>query len=501
MSKFISMAMVITIAGSLSAASARAQSSVPRYYGSVTPTAYDNIEYYNEADDKSPSDKAPMPAAPGTATPAPAAAAPAAPATDAGAACTSCGGGSSGCEDCCKLTCPDQTVKRLFGDCCWLKCHDITVQGWMEAGYAWRDGSRNPDGFNGPDGFNDRDEEFLLDQFYTTIQKALKDNQCCWDWGFTVDLLYGTDYRYPLSKGLDARDDGTPKWHTDDRRLYGLALPQAYLEFGTQALSYKVGHFYTLLGNEVVPAIGNVFYSHTYIFLYAYPFTHTGALATYKPNDQLTIVNGIDEGWDNFNDTDENPGYTGQAIFTAKDKHTTLTFAWQFSNEPIVSGGNPTADPEARHGRFIESTVLSHDWNDRTSYVVESCFGSQSAGEAEGDTSTWYGIDGYVTYKNNCCWTSAARFEWFRDSDGTRVAPVGDFATPTNNNVASVGGFAGSFYDITFGANYHPNANVQFRPEIRYDWFSGQDLNGVKPYLAGTSNHQWIYSTDMIWQY
>jgi hypothetical protein len=500
MSKFISMAMVLAIAGSLSAATARAQSSVPRYYGAVTPTAYDNIEYYSEADDKSPSDKTPMPAAPGA--PAPAAAAPAAPATDGGAACSSCnGGGSCGCQDYCKLTCPDQTVHRLFGDCCWLKCHDVTVQGWLEAGYAWHDGSRNPDGFNGPDGFNDRDEELILDQFYTTIQKALKDNDCCWDWGFTVDLLYGTDYRYPLSKGLDARDDGTPKWHTDDRRLYGLAMPQAYLEFGTKVLSYKVGHWYTLLGNEVVPAIGNVFYSHTYTFLYAIPFTHTGVLATYKPNDQLTIVNGINEGWDNFDDTDENLGYTGQAIFTAKDKHTTLNFAWQFSNEPIVSGGNPTADPAARHGRFVETTVLSHDWNDRTSYMIESVFGSQSAGEVEGDTSTWYGIDSYITYKNNCCWTTAARIEWFRDTDGTRVAPVGDFATPVNNNVASVGGFAGSFYDITLGANWHPNANVQFRPEIRYDWFSGQDLNGVKPYLAGTSNHQWIYSTDMIVQF
>ncbi len=336
--------------------------------------------------------------------------APAEPAksADATGGCNGLCASANDCEDCCKLTCPDQTVKRLFGDCCWLKCHDITVQGWAEAGYAWRDGSRNPDGFNGPDGFNDRDEEFQLNQFYTTIQKALKDNDCCWDWGFTVDLLYGSDYRYPLSKGLDARDDGTPKWHTDDRRLYGLALPQAYLEFGTKALSYKAGHFYTLLGNEVVPAIGNVFYSHTYTFLYAYPFTHTGFLATYKPSDQLTIVNGINEGWDNFDDTDENVGYTGEAIFTAKDKHTTLTYAWQFSNEPIVSGGNPTANPNARHGRFIESTVLAHDWNDRTSYVIESCFGSQSAGEAEGDTATWYGIDSYVTYKLNCCWTARA---------------------------------------------------------------------------------------------
>ena len=371
MTKFSSAAMVVAIAGALTATAARAQTNGMRYYGAVTPTAYDNIEYYADDSGKSPSDKAPMPPAQSPETPmAPAAAAPA-PAADSGAACTSCGSNSCGGGDCCKLTCPDQTVHRLFGDCCWLKCHDITVQGWAEAGYAWRDGTRNPDGFNGPDGFNDRDGEFLLDQFYTTIQKALKDNDCCWDWGFTVDLLYGSDYRFPLSKGLDARDDGTPKWHTDDRRLYGLALPQAYLEFGTKALSYKVGHFYTLLGNEVVPAIGNVFYSHTYTFLYAYPFTHTGALATYKPNDQLTLVAGLDEGWDNFDDTDENVGYTGQAIFTAKDKHTTLTYAWQFSNEPIVSGGNPTANPEARHGRFIESAVLGsrlerpHELRDR----------------------------------------------------------------------------------------------------------------------------------------
>jgi hypothetical protein len=50
--------------------------------------------------------------------------------------------------------------------------------------------------------------------------------------------------------------------------------------------------------------------------------------------------------------------------------------------------------------------------------------------------------------------------------------------------------------------NYHPNANVQFRPEIRYDWYDGlRNGNGNLPYHAGTSNHQWIYSTDMIVQF
>jgi hypothetical protein len=407
---------------------------------------------------------------------------------------------SSGSSDCCKLTCPDQTTARLFGDCCRLKCHDVTIQGWVEGGYAWHDAQRNPDGFNGPDGFNDRDEELQLNQFYTTIQKALKDNDCAWDWGYTVDLLMGTDYRYPLSKGLDADDNGIPKWNFDTRNFYGLAMPQAYLEFGTKCLSYKVGHWYTLLGYEVVPSPANIFYSHSYAFLYGIPFTHTGVLATYKANDQLTMVFGVDEGWDNFDDTDENLGYTGEVVLTTKDKHTTLTYAWQWSNEPIISGGNPTADPAARQGRFVNSIYLTHDLNDRLSYVVENIDGFQENGEPGGGTSSWYSIDTYLVYKLNCCWTAASRLEWFRDTDGTRVAPVGDFQVP-NGNVASVGGFAGNFYDITVGLNYHPNGNVQVRPEIRYDWFSGQDLNGVKPYHDGMSNHQWIYSVDTIVQF
>ena len=427
MTKFISMAVAVAVVGGLSAAAARAQTNAMQY-GPVASAPSDNAAYYADDNAKSPSDKPPMSVAPKTAEP---------PATDAapmaGAGCATCGGDcgcNSGC-DCCKLNCPDQTVERLFGNCCWLKCHDITVQGWIEAGYAWHDGQRNPDGFNGPDGFNDRDEELQLNQVYTTIQKALKDNDCCWDWGFTIDLLMGTDYRYPLSKGLDATDAGSPKWNFDTRNFYGLAMPQAYLEFGTSKLSYKLGHMYTLLGNEVVPATGNVFYSHSYMFLYAYPFTHTGLLATYKPNDQLTLVSGINEGWDNFDDTDENLGYTGQAILTTKDKHTTLNFAWQYSNEPIVSGGNPGGNPDAREGRYVNSLILSHDLNDRLSYVLENGDGFQTNGKPGGGTASWYGLDSYLTYKVNCCWTSAIRMEWFRDTEGTRVAPVGDFGAPT----------------------------------------------------------------------
>ncbi len=387
------------------------------------------------------------------------------------------------------MTCPDQTVKRLFENNCWLKCEGITITGYVEAGISGRDQPRG-DGFNGPDGFPDRDNEFQLNQIDTVISKAVKPVACDWSWGFTVETIFGTDYRYPLARGLDAHDDGTPKWYIDNRKFYGEALPQAYLEFtqGTK-LDWKIGHFYTLLGYEVVNSPSNFFYTHSYTFLYAYPFTHTGILGTYTASDYVTWNFGVNEGWDNFNDTDENLSYTGGVTVKSCDKKTTLAWFFQVGNEPIAGVTGPVDN------RYTQSIVLTKNLTDRTTFVLENADGFQTRGERDGGTSSWFGLVDYLTYKINCCWTTGLRSEWFRDTDGTRVAPVGDFE---GNNVASVGGFEGDFYDVTYGFNYKPNANLTVRPEIRYDVFNGADLNGVKPYSSGTSNHQWVYSVDAV---
>ena len=68
---------------------------------------------------------------------------------------------------------------------------------------------------------------------------------------------------------------------------YGWALPQAYLQFNKGDLDIKVGHFFTPLGYEVIPATGNFFYSHSYTMFNSEPFTHTGVLSTYKASDTM----------------------------------------------------------------------------------------------------------------------------------------------------------------------------------------------------------------------
>ena len=55
-----------------------------------------------------------------------------------------------------------------------------------------------------------------------------------------------------------------------------------YFEAGYGDLTVKIGHFYTIIGWEVVTAPDNFFYSHAYTMYNSEPFTHTGVLATYN---------------------------------------------------------------------------------------------------------------------------------------------------------------------------------------------------------------------------
>ena len=83
-------------------------------------------------------------------------------------------------------------------------------------------------------------------------------------------------------------------------------MPQLYAEMGYYDLSVKVGHYYAPCGYQVVPAPGNFFITQPYTFQYGEPFTFTGALATYKASDRLSLRGGFDRGWDKWEDDNDN---------------------------------------------------------------------------------------------------------------------------------------------------------------------------------------------------
>ena len=406
-----------------------------------------------------------------------------------------------------------------------LTSRGINTYGWINAGI----GANNwGSPFNGPITFNDRNWQGQMNQLYLVNERLLDVDNGRW-LGGRVDLLYGTDYIYTTARGLDgnllnqpnaAGVVGAPSWASS--KDYGLAMPQLYGEVGAGNHAVKFGHFYTIIGYEVVPAIGNFFYTHAYTMQYGEPFTHTGILDTWTVNDQLVVYGGITNGWDNFSDpinilgianpaypgANSNAGFLGGVSFKNSDQTQSLTTTVASGNEP---GSFVSATGPANIGnRSIVSTVYVNQLSDKLTYVFQNDNGwqfnanpvSQNIGQAAG-LAQWYGINQYMFYTLSDTLVAGMRLEWFRDNNGYRVLnPIRNaiFGGPVGS------GYAGNFWQATWGLNWKPNRNWIIRPELRYDWYSPDNMAGPLPFgkITGGSGDQYgqFYGgCDAIWQF
>ncbi|MCC7084129.1 MAG: porin [Pirellulales bacterium] len=503
------LALAIAIASGLSTAAAVAQTSLNPY--SPATYEYGNYDYYSQP--------ATVPTPP--AVPPPIAAPPTPPppvsngcaSSDSCASTPTCSSSSScekteekkdncckknhclpliKCEECCPLKCEDKEICRIFDDCCCLKSHDMTITGWLSGGVVGTD--RAPaDRFNGPVTFPDRNGEGQLNQAWLALERAVPKDNSGFYLGGRVDYFYGSDYLYTTAAGLDGTPMGNIGRWDNNNALYGSALPQFYVETAFDDLKIKWGHFFTIIGYEVVPAIGNFFYTHTYTMQYGEPFTHTGILASKPLSDEWTFYGGITNGWDTFS-ADSRANFLGGLTYTQSDWGS-LAFAIHTGGESI---NGPGVGPWAN--RTIYSIVWSRNWTSRLTYVLESDRGFQNRDPVALPNADWYGVNQYVFYRINCCWTAGWRIAWFRDQDGYRVTGL----RPGNSIFGA--SFPGDFYECTLGLNWKPNGNLIVRPEARWDWYQGPGNQNpavpvTSPFNAGTAMNQFLYGFDIIYQY
>ena len=341
-------------------------------------------------------------------------------------ACDSgCGGCSSGCPllggltDCCLS---DPFV--LFGEHCgW------SAGGWVQLGYHSEANTL----------FNSRPDEYQLHQAWLWAEKAI-DTSCGFDIGGRIDYIYGTDSQDTQAFGTDPRGWDN-SW--DNGGDYGHALPQLYLEAGYGDLSVKIGHFYTIIGYEVVGAPGNFFYSHAYTFFNSEPFTHTGALATYSLSDDVEVYGGYSFGWDSGFD-DNGDAFLGGASLALTDD-LTLIYA-------TIGGRFGEARFNGVEKGYMHSIVADYAVTDNLQYIFQSdVLNTENAvGTTVRDT---FGINQYLIYTVNDCLGLGARLEWYE-----------------NEGIYTNVGQEADIYQLTLGLNYKPHANVTVRPEVRWDW-------------------------------
>jgi hypothetical protein len=350
-----------------------------------------------------------------------------------------------------------------------LKDWGVHINGHSQWGY-----SSAPDGaFTGNGPLINQQEwgQFNLNQQYLFVEK-IADGKKGFGWGFRGDVMYGVDGNEGQSFGnvdpshwdyLNGYDHGSYEW----------AFPQLYGEVAYGNLSIKGGHFYTIVGYEVVPSTGQFFFSRQLTFWNSEPFTHTGALATYKVNDKLTVSGGWVFGMDTgFYQYQAGNAFLGGLSYQIDEK---TTFVYS-----VVAGNLGWRGDGA-----INSWILSRQWTKKFTTVhqfdVLATNLETGAGRpvsfANPDSFTPRNSTGFINYAFYSIfdWLKAGlRAEWFK-ADGT------------------------SYYTMTGGFNIKPKDWLLIRPEVRGMWSPGNqmDYTGVHNYNAELFN-QVVFGIDAI---
>ncbi len=342
---------------------------------------------------------------------------------------TRCGGGLGDCN------LGDQW--KLFGSDC--DEPRINMGGWFQGGYHSED--------NGL--FNSNPDRFNLHQAWFFAEKVAKPGaNGGLGFGWRFDGMYGTDAGDTQAFGNTT--DGFGRVRGFDNGFnrggdYGWAIPQLYAEVAAENWSAKIGHFYTLVGYEVVTAPDNFFYSHAMTMYNSEPFTHTGAVGTFNVSDDLTVYAGWTLGWDTgFDQFADGSSFLGGFSAPLSDA-STLTYI-------TTIGDFGARGSDAYSHSIVVDTAVTDNFN----YVLQSdLVRIGSTGEDN------VGLNQYFLYSINDCLGVGSRIEWWKGDTLTGYAPHGGILPASGSH---------SYYGATFGVNYKPHANIIVRPEYRVDW-------------------------------
>lgn len=336
-----------------------------------------------------------------------------------------CDSDGNACGDLLGDGCGDACGEGLFGG----SGSGIEIGGWVQGGYH---NKNTPFSFTRNDNlsFNDRPDSFNMHQIWLYAEKAA-DGSNGMDWGFRADLMYGTDaaatQAFGNNPGTWDFDNG---WDRGDG--YGWAMPQLYAEVASGDWSIIGGHFYTLVGYEVVTAPDNFFYSHAWTMFNSEPFTHTGVLATYSAADDVTLYGGWTAGWDTgFDQLGGGSSFLGGASF-------------QLSEDSTATYITTIGDFGWRGEGYSHSIVIDTDMGDGWNHVLQSDV-------VRADDYDTVGINNYLFYTVSDTVKAGTRMEWWK-ADGE------------------------SFNAATFGVNVTPMDNLILRPEVRYNWDGDADI-------------------------
>jgi hypothetical protein len=271
--------------------------------------------------------------------------------------------------------------------------------------------------------FDVRHDSFVINQAAFTLAKQPKEG-----FGGLVNIIAGEDAR-------------VLNFFSTPQSTSNFDVTQAYIQYAASNWTIIGGKFVTLAGAEVIAPTGNTNVSRSLLFN-AEPLTHTGLRATLAVNDQVSVIFGVNNGWNSSSDSkSQKTGEVGIAL--TPSKAFTLAAQGYFGGEPLAGG--------IIAQRKLVDLVGTWNVNDAMSVVLSYDWGKQDQGAIGGGDAKWTGVAGYFNYAFNSTWRVSVRGEYFDDKDGFITGAVQKVKEGT----------------VTFG--YDPVKNFELRIEGRVD--------------------------------
>ena len=305
-------------------------------------------------------------------------------------------------------------------------------------------------------------KEFNINAFTLSLSKTPTMEGGAMDLlGFRADVLFGEQAPLLSSVGLDDSKVVDPY--------------QAYLQFMVptgDGLNIYAGKFVTLAGFEVIEAKNNPNISRSILFGYAIPFTHTGIRADFTTGP-LTFTAGVNNGWDQVKDDNDNVTFEGQVAFSHSGG--SISDMWVGVTGYLGKETGITLAKKATNGsRKLITAVGSLTLMDRITFIVDADFGWQEDGVLKRNNkpveASWWGVAGYAVLDVTPSLTLAVRGEYFEDKEGFRTIeedkegfrPIGTQELKEFATTLSVKPFA------SIGGNEALD-NLELRTELRWD--------------------------------
>jgi hypothetical protein len=306
------------------------------------------------------------------------------------------------------------TLSRLLAD------SGITESGYVAASYY------HTSGYGTYHQFDTSHDTFQLDQ--AGLQLAYQPKS---GFGAVIDVIAGED-----AKIVDAAESSGASASSFD-------ILQGFAQYAAGPLTVQAGKFTTLAGAEVIAPGGNANFSRSLLF-FAEPMTHTGVRASYGVTDVLTVIVGVNNGW-NYTKIDYGSKTGELGVAFTPDKLFSLSMQLYAGKDPVYGAQRLLVDTVATlNATPALSFVMSYDWGRQETSAATA------AALTGGD---WEGAAAYVNYQLSGRWRVSLRGEYLDDKDGTTL----------------VTGARQSLKEGTVTVGYDPMASFELRLEGRYD--------------------------------